>query len=184
MTQRKFLTEKEVELMIASVPTGKHCIRDKCMLLMCFVHGLRVSELAQLRVQDVKLEEQIIYISRLKNGLSVQHPLQKKEAQALKNWMRRRSAYLGCESDYLFLSMQGKKLSRQQLYRIFSRAGKNANVNVEVHPHMFRHACGYALANRGCDTRLIQDYLGHRNIQNTVIYTAANAARFKMVSFG
>lgn len=97
MTQRKFLTEKEVELMIASVPTGKHSICDKCMLLMCFVQGLRVSELAQLRVQDVKLEEQIIYISRLKNGLSVQHPLQKKEVQALKNWMRRRSACLGCE---------------------------------------------------------------------------------------
>ncbi|MCM4604482.1 tyrosine-type recombinase/integrase, partial [Escherichia coli] len=50
-----------------------------------------------------------------------------------------------------------------------------------VHPHMLRHACGFALADNGVDTRLLQDYLGHRNIQHTVRYTASNAARFKGV---
>jgi len=97
--------------------------------------------------------------------------------------MQKRSSYLGSDSEYLFLSRHGKKVSRQQLYRIFKVAGKAANINIDVHPHMFRHACGYALADKGCDTRLIQDYLGHRNIQNTVIYTASNAARFKSVVF-
>ena len=56
--------------------------------------------------------------------------------------------------------------------------GKTAGLEVAVHPHMLRHACGFALADQGADTRLIQDYLGHRSIQHTVLYTAANPARF------
>jgi type 1 fimbriae regulatory protein FimB len=57
--------------------------------------------------------------------------------------------------------------------------GRNAGLSVASHPHMLRHACGYALADQGADTRLIQDYLGHRNIQHTVQYTATNPARFE-----
>jgi type 1 fimbriae regulatory protein FimB len=57
--------------------------------------------------------------------------------------------------------------------------GKQAGLAVAAHPHMLRHACGYALADNGADTRVIQDYLGHRNIQHTVLYTAANSGRFK-----
>ena len=56
---------------------------------------------------------------------------------------------------------------------------KAADLAVASHPHMLRHACGYALADQGADTRLIQDYLGHRNIQHTVMYTATNPARFE-----
>jgi type 1 fimbriae regulatory protein FimB len=52
-------------------------------------------------------------------------------------------------------------------------------VDSEHHPHQLRHSCGFALADQGADTRLIQDYLGHRNIQHTVIYTATNPARFE-----
>lgn len=153
------------------------------MLMMCFMHGLRVSELSLLKLHDIELANKVIFISRLKNGFSVQHPLQERELAALETWLKKRPGYLGAESDYLFLSRHGKNLSRQQLYRIFRMAGKAANISVDVHPHMFRHACGYALADKGCDTRLIQDYLGHKNIQNTVIYTASNAARFKAVVF-
>ena len=57
--------------------------------------------------------------------------------------------------------------------------GEKAELALPAHPHMLRHACGFALADQGADTRLIQDYLGHRNIQHTVIYTAANPARFE-----
>lgn len=182
--KRKFLTVAEIEKLVSSVNSMKNHERNKCMLLMCFIHGLRVSELSRLKIRDIEFSNKIIYISRLKNGFSVQHPLQQRELDALNIWFKKRSGFLGSESEYLFLSRHGNKLSRQQLYRIFSKAGKLANINIDVHPHMFRHACGYALADQGCDTRLIQDYLGHRNIQNTVIYTASNAARFKQVNFG
>ncbi|ENA0612488.1 tyrosine-type recombinase/integrase [Enterobacter bugandensis] len=183
MKTRKYLTVSEIERLISTVSSTKNSERNKCMLLMCFIHGLRVSELSQLQLRDIEIANKIIYISRLKNGFSVQHPLQQPELLALEAWMKKRSSYLGSDSPYLFLSRHGKKISRQQLYRIFKEAGQAANINIDVHPHMFRHACGYALADKGCDTRLIQDYLGHRNIQNTVIYTASNAARFKSVVF-
>lgn len=182
--KRKFLTVAEIEKLISATQYTKDYERNKCLLLMCFIHGLRVSELSKIKVRDIELSNKIIYISRLKNGFSVQHPLHQRELDALSGWLKKRSGYLGSDTEYLFLSRHGNKISRQQLYRIFSKAGKIANINIDVHPHMFRHACGYALANQGCDTRLIQDYLGHRNIQNTVIYTASNAARFKHVNFG
>jgi len=64
-------------------------------------------------------------------------------------------------------------------YRHGLRAGEAAKLTFNAHPHMLRHACGYKLANQGKDTRAIQLYLGHRNIDNTVIYTQLSAARFK-----
>ncbi|EAW1086283.1 DNA recombinase, partial [Salmonella enterica] len=67
---------------------------------------------------------------------------------------------------------------RQQFFYILREAGRLAELTIAPHPHMLRHACGYALADKGIDTRLIQDYLGHRNIQHTVRYTASNAGRF------
>ena len=69
-------------------------------------------------------------------------------------------------------------LSRQQFYQIIASSGDLAGLPLEIHPHMLRHSCGFALANMGIDTRLIQDYLGHRNIRHTVWYTASNAGRF------
>lgn len=72
-------------------------------------------------------------------------------------------------------------MSRQQVYNLLRRYGRQAAIPLSLHPHMLRHACGYALADIGVDTRLIQDYLGHRNIQHTVLYTASNAGRFQGV---
>jgi len=63
--------------------------------------------------------------------------------------------------------------------KILFRAGKHAKIGLSVHPHMLRHACGYKLANDGHDTRAIQHYLGHKNIQHTVRYTELSAGRFK-----
>src|SRR5215475_1721513 len=114
--RRKYLTVNEIERLISAVGLSKNSERNKCMLLMCFIHGLRVSELSQLKLRDVEISNKIIYISRLKNGFSVQHPLQYRELLALEVWMQMRSSYLGSDSEYLFLSTHGKKISRQQLY--------------------------------------------------------------------
>lgn len=72
-------------------------------------------------------------------------------------------------------------MSRQRFYQIIRKYGKDAGLPMPIHPHMLRHSCGYNLADRGNDTRIIQDYLGHRNIRHTVIYTTSNSARFKDV---
>ncbi|EMF07032.1 type 1 fimbriae regulatory protein [Serratia marcescens VGH107] len=140
-----------------------------------------MSELTALQLTDYDPLSQRIYISRLKGGLSTTHPLLPEENTALKNWLEERNQYPGNHLPWLFLSRQGKHLSRQRFYQIIKKCGERANLSLPLHPHMLRHACGYNLAERGNDTRLIQDYLGHRNIRHTVIYTVANVARFNNI---
>ena len=70
-------------------------------------------------------------------------------------------------------------ISTRSVRKIVARAGKIAGLPGRVHPHQLRHACGYYLATNGHDTRAIQDYLGHRNIQHTVRYTQLNPSRFE-----
>lgn len=179
MTARKFLTMREVEGLIEVLQDGMTGPRDCCLILLAFRHGFRISELLNLNFRDLDLDEGRIYIRRLKNGLSTIHPLMKDELQALRKWKEERVAWKAdSEPERVFISRRGSRLSRQQAWRIISQAGEKAGTVIGTYPHMLRHACGYELAERGTDTRLIQDYLGHRNIRHTVRYTAGNAARF------
>lgn len=179
MNKRRFLTGKEVQAMMLAARHGQTGKRDYCLILLAFRHGMRISELLDLRYQDLDLAEGRINIRRLKNGFSTVHPLRFDEREAIELWSGERSDWKSAaNTDALFISRRGTPLSRQQAYRIIRSAGENAGTVTHTHPHMLRHACGYELAERGTDTRLIQDYLGHRNIRHTVRYTASNAARF------
>lgn len=176
--KRNYLTGEEVRSLLLTISREKVSYRDYCMVSMAFLHGLRVSELTGLRVTDYDPLSKKIHIRRLKGGLSTSHPLLPEENTALGNWLVERETRSGYSLPWLFLSLQGKRLSRQRFYQLLKEYGQKAGLPLPVHPHMLRHACGYNLAERGNDTRLIQDYLGHRNIRHTVLYTAANAARF------
>ena len=182
MSKRKFLTHSEVMLLLKHAKTGPQGIRNYCMVLMCYIHGLRVSELLSLRVSDIDIESNSIFIPRLKNGFSTVHPLQKSEIIAIEAWLKERTTD-GTESDILFTSAKRGSLTRQLFHHMIKKLGENAGLSISVHPHMLRHACGYALADKGKDTRLIQDYLGHRSIRHTVLYTASNSARFSGITF-
>ncbi|WP_447497218.1 tyrosine-type DNA invertase [Escherichia coli] len=182
MQNRKFLTHHEINLLLQSVKQKSCSSRDVCMILLAYFHGLRVSELLSLQLSDLELTTEKIYIQRIKNGFSTVHPLQKEEVIAITNWLNERNSLNVKhfnDNPWLFVSRTGKPLSRQYVYKMCKKYSHNMNIN--IHPHMLRHGCGYALANQGLDTRLIQDYLGHRNIHHTVLYTASNAARFKRV---
>ena len=181
MSQRKYLTQTEVEGLLDFAKQGSHPERDYCLIYMSFIHGFRVSEACGLRLSDVDLKGGSLYIRRMKNGFSTSHPLLRNEMRAIRAWLKVRKTFPGAESDWLFLSRQGGQLTRQRVYQIINRLGALARISVVSHPHMLRHACGFALADRGIDTRLIQDYLGHRNIRHTVRYTASNAERFEGV---
>ncbi|MEG5551152.1 tyrosine-type DNA invertase [Enterobacter wuhouensis] len=178
MDKRKHLTLAEIERLLSVVRQSKYGVRDECMILMCFFHGLRVSELTRLKMSDIDLDGGNIYIRRLKHGLCTTHPLRLEEAGYLRQWLTCRQKWKGAESGWLFLSRLGSVLTRQHFYLLLRQYGIAAGLTVTIHPHMLRHACGYALADNGADTRLIQDYLGHKNIRHTVIYTATNAERF------
>ncbi|EBR8157661.1 tyrosine recombinase [Salmonella enterica subsp. enterica serovar Newport] len=179
MTRRRYLTGKEVQAMMQATLLGSTGERDYCLILLAFRHGMRISELLSLHYRDLDLNEGRINIRRLKNGFSTVCPLLFDEREAVERWTQERAGWKDADStDALFISRRGTPLSRQQAYRIIRGAGVDAGTVTHTHPHMLRHACGYELAERGADTRLIQDYLGHRNIWHTVRYTASNADRF------
>ncbi|ELK1656958.1 tyrosine-type recombinase/integrase [Salmonella enterica] len=179
---RKYITQHEWVMFFKAMTDYQNATRNKAMFHMAYIHGLRVSELTGMKITDLDLVGKTVYIRRLKNGLSTVHPLQEVSVALIKEWLKIRSKYVKkSPADYLFLTTQGEIISRQWVYKLCKKISLKAGLGMNIHPHMFRHACGYALANQGMDTRLIQDYLGHRNIHHTVRYTASNAARFKRV---
>ena len=179
--KRKFLTNAEVNHLLDVISKRNISHRDYCMVKMAFLHGLRVSELISLKLDDYDPLSHKIYIRRLKGGLNTSHPLFPDEYAALDLWLKERALNTGAALPWIFLSRQGKKMSRQRFYQIMKYYGELSDISVSIHPHMLRHACGYGLAENGNDTRIIQDYLGHRNIRHTVIYTVTNPDRFKKI---
>ena len=176
--ERKHLTGLEVEKLLAAVKGARHEARDRCLILLMFRHGLRVSEAIGLKLSDVDMEGRSLHVKRLKRGLSTTHPLRGDELRMLKAWFTERQR-MRPDGKALFISERRQPLSRQMAWVLIRGYGRAAGLEIVAHPHMLRHACGFALADQGADTRLIQDYLGHRNIQHTVRYTATNPARFE-----
>jgi type 1 fimbriae regulatory protein FimE len=164
---REYLTPKEVAELIAVAKTyGRYGHRDATMILLAYRHGLRVSELCSLRWNQVDLEAGLLHIRRLKHGIPSVHPLHAPELRALRKLQRESEA-----SPYLFMTERGSPMSAAGFRKLLSRIGSHSSLTFSVHSHMLRHGCGYKLVNEGHDTRSIQHYLGHKNIQHTVRYT-------------
>jgi type 1 fimbriae regulatory protein FimB len=178
INDRKHLTALEVDKLLAATRGSRNETRDRCLLLLMFRHGLRVSEACGLRSSQVDIESRILHVARLKKGLSTTHPLRADELRVIKAWLTVREK-MKPATDAFFVSERRGPLSRKTAWLAIRKYGELAGLPLATHPHMLRHACGYALADQGADTRLIQDYLGHRSIQNTVKYTASNSARFE-----
>jgi type 1 fimbriae regulatory protein FimB len=175
---KDFLTEAEMKRFIDAARGSRHGTRDYAMMLMTFRHGLRVSELVDLRLRDIDLQTARLYVRRKKGSLSTHQPIEGDELRALRAWLRERERRSDARSTYLFLSERGP-MTRQAVNYLVAQSGKRAKLRFHVHPHMLRHSTGYYLANRNYDTRLVQDYLGHRNIAHTVRYTRTAAVRFE-----
>ena len=115
-----------------------------------------------------------LHVNRAKNGSPSVHPLAGLELRALCR-LKRESP----ETPFVFVSERGSPFTTAGFARMVERAGEAAGFKFKAHPHMLRHACGFALANKGHDTRSLQAYLGHKNIQHTVRYTELAPDRFK-----
>lgn len=178
---REYLTLAEVDkLIMAAELRGRHPVRDKVLLLMMFRHGLRVSEATSLRWDAVMFNQKTISVTRLKGSNSGTHPLEPDELEALQDL--KSEGYPGL---YLFVGERDSQpLKRDAVARIINSCAALAELSIKCHPHMLRHSCGYHLANQGLDTRLIQDWLGHKCIQHTVAYTMLNPKRFGEISWG
>ena len=171
---REYLTGKEVEALISEARNvGRHGHRDATLILVAFRHGLRVSELVSLRWDQVDLAQGLLHVTRAKNGTPSTHPIRGPEIRALRRLKRDYP-----DTPYLFVTERGGPLTASTVRKLVARAGREARLPFPVHPHMLRHACGFKLANDGHDTRAVQHYLGHRNIEHTVRYTELAADRF------
>lgn len=171
---REYLTPDEVEALIrAAGSVGRHGHRDRTLILICYRHGLRVSELIALRWDQIDLKAGRLHVVRLKNGTPSTHPLRGPELRALRRLQREYQ-----RSTYVFMTERKGPVTASTFRKVMARAGREARLPFPVHPHMLRHACGFKLANDGQDTRAIQAYLGHRNITHTCRYTELASDRF------
>jgi type 1 fimbriae regulatory protein FimB len=161
----KFLTLDETRRLFKAI-TDK---RDKAIFLLAYRHGLRASEVGMLRISDLDLKRLRVMLHRLKGSLSGEHPLQSDEARALKAWLKSKDI----DSPILFPSRRGLPISRQMLDVLMKSYGGEAAIPKEKrHFHVLKHSIATHLLDAGADLRFVQDWLGHSNIQNTVIYTA------------
>ena len=172
---REYLTEAEVERLMKAATGNRHGHRNATMILVAYRHGLRVSELVDLRWDQVDFRTATLHVRRVKSGTPSTHPILGDELRALRRLQREQEP----KSPFVFISERGAPFATAGFARMVERAGIEAKLAFKVHPHMLRHACGYALANRGHDTRALQAYLGHKNIQHTVRYTELCPTRFK-----
>lgn len=173
---REYLRPDEVEKLInAAKSVGRNQVRDSVLILMMFRHGLRVSEVINLKWADIDWTTAHIHVSRLKQGFPSVQPIDGKEMRLLRMLERLQASD---KSHWLFLSERKAPMTDHSVRKIVTRAGQLAGFDFPVHPHMLRHSCGYFLASKGWDTRVIQDYLGHKQIQHTIRYTQLAPNRF------
>jgi integrase len=171
---REYLTDAEVEKLIKATADNRHSHRDALMVLLAYRHGLRAAEVVDLRWEQIDFKTASLHVCRVKNGTPATHPLTGREMRELRRHQRETPP-----SPFVFVSERGAPLTPVGFSRMIERAGSAADLGVKAHAHMLRHACGFKLAKDGVDTRALQAYLGHRNIQNTTRYTALAPDRFK-----
>ena len=173
---RKHVTPDEARrLFDAAGQSGRNGARDRTACMMAYYHGLRVAELVGLQWHDVDWKTEQLTVRRVKDGINSTHPIRGDVLRQLRAMKREADGSTG----HIFLSERESPLSVDAVQRFVARAGREAGIGLAIHPHMLRHGCGFALANKGVDTRTIQAYLGHAAISSTVIYTALSATRFK-----
>lgn len=172
--KRDYLKEEEVHLLMeAAKKNGRYGRRDALMIYMAYRHGLRSAELVEMTWDQVDFDNANLIVYRKKNGVPSTQPIKGDELREL------RALKKGSVSAFVFCSERGAAMTTANIRMLFRKLRGLVELDVHAHAHALRHACGHTLADQGRDTRLIQDYLGHRNIQNTQRYTELSADKFK-----
>lgn len=160
----------------------KQGIRDKAILETLYASGMRVSEGVNLKLKDVNLEVGFLRCIGKGNKERVV-PLGKKAVSSIKKYLDivRPGLLKGKESEFLFLSRFGKKISRQSFWKMIKKYSREAGIKKPMKPHILRHSFATHLLERGADLRSVQEMLGHADISTTQIYTHINKDRLKSI---
>ena len=164
----QFLTPDEIKRLFGVIESP----RDRAMFLLAYRHGLRASEVGLLQTGDLDLKRGRIRLHRLKGSMSGENPMQPDELKAVRSWLRQRRE----ESPILFTSNRRTGISRRMLDVLMKRYGKAAGLPVgKRHFHCLKHTICTHLLDASDNLRFVQDWVGHANIQNTVIYSQLSA---------
>jgi integrase/recombinase XerD len=177
------LSLAEIEALLAQPDLrNKQGIRDKAVLETMYATGMRVSEVVGLKLADVNLDIGFLRCVGKGNKERV-IPLGKKAMLSIRRYLQqtRPSLLKGRETEFLFLSRFGKKISRVSLWKLIRKYARLAKIKKPIKPHLLRHSFATHLLERGADLRSVQEMLGHANISTTQIYTHVNKERLKSI---
>ncbi len=170
------LSHDEVERMIASPDlSGERGIRDAAILELFYSCGLRISELAELPLRDVLLEESELRVRGKGSKVRIV-PLGERAAERVQAWLKIRPGWKA-KQPTLFLSTRGNTMNRTSVWQVVKAAARAANIRQTVTPHMLRHSFATHLLDNGADLRAVQEMLGHADISTTQIYTHVSTDR-------
>lgn len=177
------LNEMQVEQLIDSIDTkAPHGLRDRAMIELLYASGLRISELANARLENLNVEERILRVTGKGNKTRLV-PVGRKACEAFASYstterpklVKRRS---GSE---IFLSERGTKLTTARIWQIVKKHAKQSGLETNIYPHLLRHSFATHLLSNGADLRIIQEMLGHADISTTQVYTHVDQQRLKAV---
>ncbi len=169
------LSKEEVQKILSVDKISRKHIRNLAILELFYSSGLRVSELCNLKIEDINFDEGFIKIKG-KGGRERISLLNKETVELLKKYLNERKPSV---NGYLFLNNQGKKISRQSIWKIVKKYAKYAGIEKNVKPHTLRHTFATHLLSEGLDLRVVQELLGHKSIATTEIYTHLDRKKIK-----
>src|ERR1700674_3372541 len=136
-SDRKHVTSREVERLIEATKDSRNEVRDRCVLLLIFRHGLRVSEACRMKLDQVDTESRVLHVARLKGGLSTTHPLRSDELRTISAWLKERARMKPPSSvRTFFISEQRKPLHRSTINLLLRTYSAAASLPILAHPHM------------------------------------------------
>ena len=179
-TLPKVLSEEEINKLLDINLNNDFDYRNKAMLELMYSSGLRVSELINLKVNDIDLNNEVVRIFG-KGSKERIVPLNEYTVDAIKTYItnHRKELFKHGENDYLFLNNHGLKMTRQGFFKILKKIAKEKNIKTEFSPHTLRHSFATHLLKYGADLRSIQELLGHSDISSTQIYTHISNEKLK-----
>ena len=163
--------KEELEKILSYTPNGKFCYRNKAIIFLLYSSGVRVSELCNITMNSINIEDRYIIVTGKGNKTRV-CPFSKKCKDAIENYLHfERNTCSKNDNNYLFINKYGDKITTRSIESILSKISLELFGNTKLHPHIFRHTYATNLLNNGADLRTVQELLGHSSLITTQIYT-------------